>query len=612
MIVRLLILLVALATPCAGANFTPTTYGAVGDCVTDDTTALFAMRTAILAAQGAGSEAMTISLRGKCYKYTNNRWLWGIRRLYLLGGGARLQNITSFASFGGNAAIPLTINRSAFETTDITPLGSFGQISSADTFFINTATAGATSVTLKTLGDASHFSVGAWVIIFSYDQLLSVFGGYPPDARYTDYAQVTSINGAVINLSIPLAHGHSDSFPEHENSYVGRARIFPLDSVSPIPWGTYAYIENVISLDNPNALRVTDLGYWDPNFKFHNYFLVQGYNQIDLYNVTGATLVPSTASIFNFTNSHFFAAGADKLINTITYKDVVVDNEFPECTAADTLTFTRGSIGLDSGWMFSSPVTISNASPGVVAWTGLLPTASSSISFSTTGALPTGLTPGTVYYIVGAGLTTGAFSVSATPGGAAINTSSAGSGVHTATYSGRNSAVVCSPRVLTFDSTILGSTYISENFPPTWNLNNGGFPVTGSATNTIFQGGGGNSFPVGSSPTLTLTVDGAAVTTSGTAITMADVAVSANGNFLSCTAPAGQIGRVPSGGGAEVLGTITSITGTYAGPNTATIATSGLPTIGIGDTMQCHPTPVGGITLSGNTYLNYGGAPAPP
>lgn len=610
-VIRLLALLAVLLTPCGAANFTPTDYGAVGDCVTDDTTALFSMRTAILAAQGAGTEAMTVSLRGKCYQYNNNRWLWGIRNLYLLGGGGRLRNTASFTTFGGNAAYTLVLNRSAFETTNVTPVGSFTEITPSQTFLINTANSGASSVTLKSIGDAINFSVGAWVLVNSYNQQI-VGGGYPPNARYADYSQVTSINGAIINLSANLAHTHSDSFPELPNDVIGRARILPLDTFSPVAWGTYAYLENFTILDNPNALRPTDFGYADPNFKFHNYFLNTGYTKIEANNINAVTLVPSEAPVMSFSNSHFFATGADKLINTLTFNNSISDNELSECTGVDTFTFNGGSVGLDPGWLFSSPVTISNGggvSAGVVSWTGLLATASTAVSFSTTGTLPNPLTPSTVYYT--SAPVSGSFSVSSAPGGSAIITTTAGSGTHTATYSGRNSSVLCSPRNLVFNGSTLGSTWVSQNFPPTWNLNSQ-FPALGSATNTTFQGGGGASIPVGSSAIQSLTVDGTAVTTSGAAITMANINTSASSNFLTCTAPGGQIGYVPMGGGAETIGTITAITGTYTGPNTATVTFTGIPTVLTGDAMKCHSTPVGGITLSGNTYLNYGGAPAPP
>jgi hypothetical protein len=54
------------------------------------------------------------------------------------------------------------------------------------------------------------------------------------------------------------------------------------------------------------------------------------------------------------------------------------------------------------------------------------------VTFSTTGALPTGLTAGTNYYVVNRTSTT--FQVSATSGGSAINTTGTQSGIQTATW----------------------------------------------------------------------------------------------------------------------------------------------------------------------------------
>lgn len=78
----------------------------------------------------------------------------------------------------------------------------------------------------------------------------------------------------------------------------------------------------------------------------------------------------------------------------------------------------------------SSTVTITIATPAVISWAVHGLAAGTPISFTTTGALPTGLAVGTTYYVVNP--TTDAFSVSATPGGSAINTSGTQSGVHTA------------------------------------------------------------------------------------------------------------------------------------------------------------------------------------
>lgn len=75
---------------------------------------------------------------------------------------------------------------------------------------------------------------------------------------------------------------------------------------------------------------------------------------------------------------------------------------------------------------------ISNASPAVVTYANTF-AANDPVIFSTTGTLPTGLTAGTTYYVISAGLSGSVFRVSATVGGAAINTSSAGSGTHSVT-----------------------------------------------------------------------------------------------------------------------------------------------------------------------------------
>jgi hypothetical protein len=76
-------------------------------------------------------------------------------------------------------------------------------------------------------------------------------------------------------------------------------------------------------------------------------------------------------------------------------------------------------------------VTMTIASPGVVSFTGHGLQPGSGIVFSTTGALPTGVTAGTRYYVISAGLSDDTFRFAATQGGSAINTSGSQSGVHT-------------------------------------------------------------------------------------------------------------------------------------------------------------------------------------
>jgi hypothetical protein len=90
--------------------------------------------------------------------------------------------------------------------------------------------------------------------------------------------------------------------------------------------------------------------------------------------------------------------------------------------------FQTGFAGVSA----TSTVTISNASPAVISWTAHGLSVNQPVIFTTTGALPTGLTAGTTYYVISAGFGANAFEVSATVGGSAINTSSAGSGTQTA------------------------------------------------------------------------------------------------------------------------------------------------------------------------------------
>lgn len=78
--------------------------------------------------------------------------------------------------------------------------------------------------------------------------------------------------------------------------------------------------------------------------------------------------------------------------------------------------------------------TVTIATPAVFTLTTHGLVAGDTVYFTTTGALPTGLAINTLYYVISAGLTTDAFRVAATEGGAAINTTGTQSGVHTARF----------------------------------------------------------------------------------------------------------------------------------------------------------------------------------
>jgi len=83
--------------------------------------------------------------------------------------------------------------------------------------------------------------------------------------------------------------------------------------------------------------------------------------------------------------------------------------------------------------------TITIATPAVFTVT-TAPATGTPVSFSTTGALPTGLTTGTTYYVINPSGAT--FNVSATVGGSAIATSGTQSGTQTATFYGLYNTVL--------------------------------------------------------------------------------------------------------------------------------------------------------------------------
>jgi len=75
--------------------------------------------------------------------------------------------------------------------------------------------------------------------------------------------------------------------------------------------------------------------------------------------------------------------------------------------------------------------TVTIASPGVFTSVAHGMTTNDTVIFNSSGALATGLSANTTYYVIATGLTDDVFQVSATLGGSAVDTSVAQSGVHT-------------------------------------------------------------------------------------------------------------------------------------------------------------------------------------
>jgi F0F1-type ATP synthase membrane subunit c/vacuolar-type H+-ATPase subunit K len=92
---------------------------------------------------------------------------------------------------------------------------------------------------------------------------------------------------------------------------------------------------------------------------------------------------------------------------------------------------TRGPV-----WDLNATITVTIATPAVVSWTAHGLNEGDPVIFTTSGALPTGITAGTIYY-VSKSPAAGTFNISTTVANAAagtlVNTSGTQSGVHTGT-----------------------------------------------------------------------------------------------------------------------------------------------------------------------------------
>jgi hypothetical protein len=104
----------------------------------------------------------------------------------------------------------------------------------------------------------------------------------------------------------------------------------------------------------------------------------------------------------------------------------------------------------DTPTVLNATVTVTIASPGVVSWTGHGFSGGEGFKFSTTGALPTGVTAGVTYYVLPASLTSNTFQFAATPGGTAIVTTGTQSGIHTGITVPTGSATYFRGKVMSF------------------------------------------------------------------------------------------------------------------------------------------------------------------
>lgn len=152
----------------------------------------------------------------------------------------------------------------------------------------------------------------------------------------------------------------------------------------------------------------------------------------------GFTVSPNAIATGNFTvdptlGNYQYVTNNGAFTITNPASDCAVDILMTNGATPGSVTFSGFTVGTNTGssltttYASTSSVTVTSASPGVVTWTSHGLNANQPVYF-TAATMPTGLTANTLYYVASV-LTANTFTVSATPGGTAINTSSTGTTV---------------------------------------------------------------------------------------------------------------------------------------------------------------------------------------
>lgn len=98
---------------------------------------------------------------------------------------------------------------------------------------------------------------------------------------------------------------------------------------------------------------------------------------------------------------------------------------------------TTAKIGVSPAWSNAATITVTIATPAVVSWTSHGLAEGAPVIFTTSGALPTGITAGTTYY-VGRSPGANSFNISTSVANAAAGTFVATSGTQSGTHTGTN------------------------------------------------------------------------------------------------------------------------------------------------------------------------------
>lgn len=159
--------------------------------------------------------------------------LSGRTRLYIPPGSYTSSGAFNWANTVGIPGSKLTIE--AYGCTFSTTGGQFnvvanqaGIVQGADNAKetkIDTVSAGASTVTLKTAGETSRFSVGQWACVSGINMQGA---GDPPNLGIFEFRQIQSIGTGTLTFTEPLVNSYKDTWPVYSVGRGGPATVFPM------------------------------------------------------------------------------------------------------------------------------------------------------------------------------------------------------------------------------------------------------------------------------------------------------------------------------------------------------------------------------------------------
>jgi hypothetical protein len=635
-------------------------YGAVGDCVTDDTVAMMAARDALRAYQDLHAPPdvtpTMISFKpGTCYEYSDNRatW-WGLKDLTIEGNGGSLQlsypllqqslllagativngntykinqpgtidfttigaannnQNTTFVSTGvtvpagignlvgvtnpnegvnctygitgpicpytytGVGPWPSSVGRGTFylpnrPPIETEPASGSDRVTGTNGFgiippgpLLQTVSSGATQVSCVTAGQCSAAAFPQYqaVLITSYN--MALYQGYPPNMRYVDYGKVTSANGNTVFLDRPVVYTHLSTNPqEPTNSGTLTAGYGPamIQPAGDHPGTTAPGIEfgNSITVNNLTFKPVPSRGQASDCCFYQNRNLNGQVNGTTSYNSDW----PSDRLGF-FLGSYVQTSGAFQT----TFNNVTMPTMVPSGVASVTYNYVHAIAGGEIDKLNGS-VTFNNS---------LANAQIAACSSTMLGSVNGGMLASISTYVY---------------------------------------PFYCNSRTITINRTTFNSQHMqANNFSSAWSLNATFFPSAGSVANSVFLGGDQSSTPIGGAVSgQTITIDGVKnVAMSSTQLQITSAQLAGNPGaaaFLGCTYAGTVITDTHMATPTNT--TIASVVQDPANLTTAgAIITVGTAVFNTGDTVNCKGYQAGSVIATGNTYINYGGAPILP